>query len=160
MTVVRNLPEQLILAHAPWLLGGFLIACIVACCAAGSALLFAGERAGLPTLLVGVCIPVALFSLLIKREQVIFDTLSNTITLRRQSLWSYTSRTYALATFRSAELQTLLDASRPVLRFDTDQNDDVVPLIEAHESGQGPSDCVKLINAWHQAWRRENCIKH
>ncbi|MEO0866224.1 MAG: hypothetical protein AAFY39_16965, partial [Pseudomonadota bacterium] len=61
MTIVRHLPSQLILAHAPWVLGGGLIVCIVACSAAGLVLLFSGETAGLLTILAGGCVPLAIF---------------------------------------------------------------------------------------------------
>ena len=71
MTVVRNLPEQLILAHAPWLLGGMLIICIMGFSAAGLALLFAGEPSGLYALLLGAALPGGIFALAIRRDQAI-----------------------------------------------------------------------------------------
>ena len=154
MTVLRNLPEQLILAHAPWHMGGFLIACIVACCAAGTALLFSGEYAGLLTVLLLTSIPGALFALTIKRDQVIFDVVAQTITVQRQTLWGYTCRIYPLGAFKGAHLQEIADTSRPVIQIAQDGSGTIVPLIQSYMSGNSPCDCVALINAWHMNWRR------
>ena len=73
MTVLRNLPSQLILAHAPWFLGGGLIVCIIACAAAGLTLIAQGEWIGVITVALGAAVPLGIFALAIKRDQVIFD---------------------------------------------------------------------------------------
>lgn len=154
MTVVRNLPEQLILAHAPWLFGGTLIVCIIAFAAAGLSLLFAGEISGLYALALGAGLPGSIFALAIKRDQVIFDALSETITLQRQTVWRYRRQTFPLGDLDRAELQEIAETARPVLVID----DACHPLIESYISGNAPRNVVKLINDWHwyarQAKRR------
>ena len=144
MTIVRNLPEQLILAHAPWALGGFLIACIVGCAAAGLALLFAGETAGLWTVLFGTLIPLVLFGTLVKRDQAIFDAVAGRIILQRRSLWQYHQTSYPLDDLDGAEVQRLSDNARPVLLFRQMR----LPLVEAYMPGNGPMETVRAIDAW------------
>jgi len=152
MTVVRNLPGQLILAHAPWLLGGGLIVCIVACAAAGLALLASGETTGLLTVLLGAGVPLGIFALAIKRDQVIFDAARATVTVQRRTLFRYQSMTYPMDTVRRAEVEAFSDTARPTLTF----HDRTPPyaLIEAYVSGNGPQRVVDRINDWLRQQRK------
>lgn len=150
MTVVRNLPEQLILAHAPWLLGSMLIVCIMAFSAAGLALLFAGEPSGLYALLLGAALPGGIFALAIRRDQAIFDATADTITLQRQTLFRYHRTTLPLSDLREAILQEIAETSRPALVTENV----TYPLIESYISGNSPRQIVKLINDWHWYARR------
>ncbi len=154
MTVVRNLPEQLILAHAPWFMGGFLIVCIVGSSAAGLALLFAGETAGLLTLLLGVAVPLTLFALVVKRDQVIFDASRGTVTLQRRTLWRYQTQELALRDLHSAKIQEIADTARPVLVLTKASEE--VPLVEAYNSGNGAREAANLISKWLESWRLEH----
>lgn len=149
MTVVRNLPSQLILAHAPWLLGGGLIVCIIACAAAGLALMAGGETTGLFTVLAGAGIPLAIFAMAIKRDQVIFDASAGVVTLQRRTLFRYRRETHDLANIRRAEVEDFSDTARPVLTFH--DGTPAYPLIEAFVSGNGPSNSAEAINAWLRA---------
>ncbi|MEO0937858.1 MAG: hypothetical protein AAFY38_06865 [Pseudomonadota bacterium] len=144
MTVVRNLPSQLILTHAPWLLGGGLIVCIIACAAAGLTLMAAGETAGLWTVLAGAGIPLALFALCIKRNQAIFDAAAGTVTLQRRTLTRYKAQVIPLHEVTEAALEEIRDTARPVLVV----ADGRIPLVEAHEGGNAPRRAVDTINAW------------
>ncbi|KIC51953.1 hypothetical protein [Tateyamaria sp. ANG-S1] len=151
MTVVRNLPTQLILAHAPWLLGGGLIVCIVACAAAGLALLVAGETAGLPTVLLGAGVPLGIFALAIQRDQVIFDARAGTVTIQRRTLLRYRNAVHPLAHVRHAEVEAFSDTARPTLTF---HDRPTYPLVEAYVSGNGPKQTADAINDWLRAYRR------
>lgn len=117
MTVLRNLPSQLILAHAPWLLGGGLIVSIVACAAAGLALIAQGEVVGLVTVAAGAGVPLGIFALAIKRDQVIFDAASGAATVQRRTLLAYRSATYPLDMVRRVEVEEFSDTARPTLTF-------------------------------------------
>ena len=152
MTIVRNLPQQLILAHAPWAMGGFLIVCIIGCTGAALGLLFSGETAGLLTLLVGAAIPLLLFALLVKRDQAIFDGVRGTLTLQRRTLWRYESHEHALRDLQRAELQEIAETARPVLVFVDDRP--ALPLVEAYVSGNGPRQSVQAITSWLADWQR------
>lgn len=152
MTVLRNLPDQLILAHAPWVLGGGLIVCIVACAAAGLALIAQGEVVGLATVLAGAGVPLGIFALAIKRDQVIFDAHAGTATVQRRTLLSYRSATYPLDIVRRAEVEDFSDTARPTLTFhDTTPP---YPLVEAYVSGNGPRQAADAINDWLRSFRR------
>ena len=152
MTVLRNLPSQLILAHAPWVLGGGLIVCIVACAAAGLALIAQGEVVGLATVLAGAGVPLGIFALAIKRDQVIFDASAGTATVQRRTLLRYRSATYPLDTVRRAEVEDFSDTARPTLTFhDTSPP---YPLVEAYVSGNGPRQAADIINDWVREHRR------
>ena len=150
MTVVRNLPEQLILAHAPWAFGGLLIVFILAFSAAGLALLFNGEWSGLAALFMGAGLPGAIFALSVQRDQAIFDALSGRITLQRQTLWRYQKLDFALSDMDRAELQEIAETARPVVFI----KDECHALVEAYVSGNRPRDTVQLINDWHWQARR------
>lgn len=152
MTVLRNLPSQLILAHAPWVLGGGLIVCIVACAAAGLALIAQGEIVGLATVLAGAGVPLGIFALAIKRDQVIFDASAGTATVQRRTLLRYRSATYPLATVRRAEVEEFSDTARATLTF----NDTTAayPLVEAYVSGNGPRQAADVINDWLRSYKR------
>jgi len=150
MTIVRNLPEQLILAHAPWLLGGALIVCIVACSAAGLGLLLSGTTAGLATLLLGTGLPLGIFALAIKRDQVIFDAIAGQVTVQRRTLFGYRCTTYSLSDVRRAEVEELSDTARATLTF---HGYAPYPLVEAYTSGNGPRQASEAINDWLRAAR-------
>ncbi|APX12650.1 hypothetical protein [Tateyamaria omphalii] len=151
MTVVRKLPTQLILAHAPWVLGGGLIVCIVACAAAGLALVAAGETSGLLTVFLGAGVPLGIFALAIKRDQVIFDAHSGTVTVQRRTLLRYQNAVHPLTNIRRAEVEAFSDTARPILIFDDTAP---YPLVEAYVSGNGPRRSADAINDWLRAYRR------
>lgn len=152
MTVLRNLPSQLILAHAPWLFGGGLIVCIVACAAAGLTLLFSGETTGLLALFLGTCVPLAIFAMAIKRDQVIFDAAKDTVTLQRRTLFHYRRHTLPLDDIRRVEVEDFSDTHRPTLTFHTTATP--YPLVEAYTSGNGPHRAADTINTWLRETRR------
>ena len=152
MTVLRNMPQQLILAHAPWLLGGGLIVCMIACAAAGLALIAGGETAGLLTVILGAGVPLGIFAMAVKRDQVIFDATAGTVTVQRRTLLGYRSATYALVDVRRAEVEAFSDTGRATLTFhDTSPP---YPLVEAYHSGNAPRQTAEAINDWLRAWRR------
>ncbi|MEL6563559.1 MAG: hypothetical protein AAFQ59_03870 [Pseudomonadota bacterium] len=153
MTVVRNLPSQLILAHAPWFLGAGLIVCIVACASAGVALLFSGQMAGLVTVLVGAAIPLGIFALAIKRDQAIFDAISGTVTLQRRTLFGYRCMVHPLQTVRRAEMEALSDTKRPTLTFH--DRTPPYPLVEAFSTSSAHLRATQTINDWLRAARRQ-----
>ena len=152
MIVLRHLPSQLILAHAPWLQGGGLIACIVACATAAVALLFSGETDGLPILALGTCVPLAIFAMAIKRDQVIFDADTDTVTLQRRTLFQYARRTLPLKDVRRVEVEAFSDTYRPTLTFLDSKAP--YPLVEAYISGNGPRHTADTINTWLRKARR------
>lgn len=154
MFTVRNLPSQLILAHAPWVLGGGLIVCIIACSVAGLTLLFSASGHGVLSVLIGIAIPLAIFALVVKRDQVVFDAAGGTVTLQRRTLLRYACQMHPLAQVRCAEVETFSDTARATLIFfDTTP---AYPLVEAYISGNGPANAARTINDWLHATRKSN----
>jgi len=129
-----------------------MIVCIVACAAAGLALMAQGEVAGLATVAVGAGVPLGIFALAIKRDQVIFDAVSDTATVQRRTLLSYRTTSYPLATVRRAEVEALSDTARATLTF----HDATAPypLVQAYVSGNGPRQAADAINDWLRTQRR------
>ena len=152
MTVVRNVPSQLILAHAPWLLGAGLIICIIACSAAGLALIFSGEIAGLLTVLFGAAVPLGVFALAIKRDQAIFDAHAGTVTLQRRTLFGYACAVHPLCRVRRAEVEDFSDSARPTLTFH--DNTPPYPLVEAFSTSTRTAQAAQTINTWLRAARQ------
>jgi hypothetical protein len=146
MTIVRNIPSQLILTHAPWFLGGWLIVSILACAAVGLTLVAAGEPVGLITVLIGGLVPLGIFALAIKRDQVIFDGTGQTVIVQRRTLRTYASTRFALHTVHRAEVETLADTARTILVFENAMPN--YPLVEAYVSGNGPQRAADTINNW------------
>ncbi|WP_299686288.1 hypothetical protein [uncultured Tateyamaria sp.] len=153
MTIVRNLPGQLILAHAPWLTGAALIICIIACASAGLALLFAGQLAGLLTVLVGAAIPLSIFALAVKRDQAIFDGIAGTVTLQRRTLFAYRCAVHPLHIVRRAEIEELSDTTRPTLTFH--DRTPPYPLVEAFSTSAATARATETINDWLRTARRQ-----
>ena len=152
MIVVRNVPSQLILAHAPWLLGAGLIVCIIACSAAGLALIFSGELAGLLTVLFGAAVPLGIFALAIKRDQAIFDAQAGTVILQRRTLFGYACTTHPLSRVRRAEIEEFSDTCRPTLTFH--DRTPPYPLVEAYSTSARTARAVDIVNDWLRATRR------
>ena len=152
MTVLRNLPSQLILAHAPWVLGGGLILCIVACAAAGLTLMAQGEIKGLTTVAVGAGLPLSIFAMAIQRDQLILDANAGTATMQRRTLLSYSRATCPLNNVRRAEVENLSDTARVMLTFN--DHTPPYPLVRNYISGNGPRQAAKAINDWLQEQKR------
>lgn len=153
MVIVRNLPDQLILAHAPWLLGAGLIVCIIACASAGVALLFSGHWAGLTTVVLGAAIPLGIFALAIKRDQAIFDAQAGTVTLQRRTLFGYACTVHQLQNVRRAEIEEMSDTIRPTLTFH--DHTPPHPLVEAYATSAKIHTATQAINDWLRATRRK-----
>lgn len=130
-----------------------MIICIVACAAAGLVLIAAGESSGLPTVLLGAGVPLGIFAMAIKRDQVIFDAQAGTVTVQRRTLFTYHNAIHSLQTVHQAELETFSDTARPILTF----HDATPPyaLVEAYLSGNGPRQSTNAINDWLKAYRRQ-----
>ena len=152
MTIVRNHPSQLILAHAPWLTGYGLIVCIVACAAAGLALIAQGEVAGLLTVSACSGLPLCIFAMVIKRDQLILDAETGSVTAQRRTLFSYSRVSFPLNNLRWAEVEVLSDTERPALTFH--DATPPYPLVQSYNSGNASQQAVQAINDWLRAQRR------
>ncbi|MGD1885110.1 MAG: hypothetical protein ACFB11_22890 [Paracoccaceae bacterium] len=144
MVVLRNLPSQLILAHAPWSTGYVLIFFILAFSAVALALVFDGQTSGIGTLLAIGAVPTLMFALMVKKDQVILNAGTGIVTFQRRSLLRYDREDVPLADVKRADVEILSDTARPVLILKNGAH----PLIQAFISGNGPRQSADIINYW------------
>ncbi|NIZ62545.1 hypothetical protein DL239_16355 [Sedimentitalea sp. CY04] len=156
MKVVRNTPEQLIVANKPWLIGIALILFILAFVGAG--LLVATEEPlfGIPFALFGGGIGAACFVAFVRRVQVIFDCGSNLITIRTQSLYTYREDTHPLSQLNKAVLETTVSSmnnsnANTLYRPSLDIGGTLHPMVVSYTNTRGPARLVNAVNKWLQA---------
>lgn len=153
MRVIRNTPEQLILANRPWLIGVMLILFILVFVGSGLAMLLSGEWAGLIFAGAGGGIGFIAFAAFVRRVQVILDRVDGTITLRRRSVFGYSQVEHELAHLREAVLEATTTSKggtlyRPVLVLDGGMSAGRHPITQAYTNGRGPQRMADAVNAW------------
>ena len=156
MKITRHTPDQLILDHTPWMFGILFGVIILASTICIAILPFNGYPEGffaVPFLIVGTL----LFKGFVRRDQVIFDRTSGTVTLRHRTLTSYRSDTIDLADVESAELDVkqhrqsggngTIDVYCPALRVDGTLR----PLRNLYSNLGRHRETVDTINQWLSA---------
>jgi hypothetical protein len=156
MKVIRNTPQQLIVANKPWLTGIALILFILAFVGAG--LLVATEEPlfGIPFALFGGGIGAVCFVAFVRRVQVILDCTSNLITIRTQSLYAYSEETHPLSQLNKAVLETTNSSLKhgnnsPMYRPSLDIGGSLHPMVESYTNTGGPARLVNAVNTWIKA---------
>lgn len=153
MHVVRDTPEQLILANRPWPLGAGIVLFILTFAAAG--LLIATEEPWFGLLFggTGVLLGAGAFAAFVRRTQVILDRGSGQILIRRRSVLGYAESKLPLAELTGAELETTRSATpdgrgstlyRPVLMVSAGP----YPIVKSYTNTSGPKRLVDAINRW------------
>jgi hypothetical protein len=158
MHVTRNTPDQLILADTPWFMGIMLILFILIFAGAGLLIMSKAFWPGLLWTACGCGMGVAGFAVFVRRVQVILDRPSNSVTLRRQSLFGYQSVRHQLdhlgqavaetTTSQNHDTGTRTILTRPVLEFDRGMSVERHPIVEAYTSGNGAARLVNAVNTW------------
>ncbi|MVO17730.1 hypothetical protein [Parasedimentitalea huanghaiensis] len=156
MKIVRNTPQQLIIANKPWLIGIALIMFILAFVGAG--LLVATEEPlfGIPFGLFGGGIGAVCFVAFVRRVQVIFDCSSNLITIRKQSLYAYSEETHPLSQLNKAVLETTVSSmnngnASTMYRPSLDIGGTLHPMVTSYTNTRGPARLVNAVNKWLKA---------
>ncbi len=91
---------------------------------------------------------VALFLyVFVRRVQVIFDRLNNTITFRSRNFGGYTEVVHSLGDLSHA-IKEGYDTARCVLVFDKGMSEGHHPVTEYSTSGPAPQRITDAINAW------------
>lgn len=85
----------------------------------------------------------------VRRVQVIFDRLNNTITFRAQNLLGYTEVIHSLTDLSHA-IKEGYDTARCVLVFDKGMSEGHHPVTHYLTSGPAPQRITDAINAWLQ----------
>lgn len=170
MRIIRDTPEQLIVANRPWLIGSMLILFILVFVGAGFlvatgeeenlwfGVLFGGLGGGLGAIA---------FCVFVRRVQIIFDQSDDKITIRRQSVFGYSSDTHALADLTHVEVEettSIQDGHRSTLYRATlvlDKSTSAgggsetrIPIVAAYVGGPGAERLAQRINTWLPATNR------
>ena len=156
MRVIRNNPDQLVIAHSPWgyglMLGGF--AAVFSIVAINS--LLAGNREGLIFVLpVGLCL--LFFWVLVRPVRVIFDRPSQSVEIISAGLGNRTRVTHRLDEISRAALSTRRTAkggSQRAINLQIKEGESAgYHPITAHTGGSNHAQITGLINAWLAAAR-------
>ncbi len=159
MKVTRNTPDQLILSNTPWLMGIMLVVFIL--CFLGAGLFMATEGGegiffGIFFALVGGGLGFGAFCVFARRVQVILDRRTNSIVIRRQSIFGYDTVEHDLSNLSHAEVETTTSSRkgtsskmhRPVLILEKGMSAGRHPIVEAYVSGGGAQRMVDAVNGW------------
>ncbi|WP_425085605.1 hypothetical protein [Ruegeria profundi] len=170
MKVSRNNPDQLILSNTPWLIGIMLVVFIL--CFVGAGLFMATEGGegilfGIFFALVGGGLGFGAFCVFVRRVQVILDRRSNSILIRRQSIFGYDTVEHDLSNLSHAEVETTTSSRkgtsskmhRPVLILEKGMSAGRHPIVEAYVSGCGAQRMVDAVNAWLPAHKVDSDIQ-
>lgn len=152
MKVTRNTAEQLIVSDTPWFIGAMLILFILAFVGPGLLMMADGVWQGLFFALAGGGMGVAAFAVFVRRVQVIFDRPSDTVKIRRQSVFGYSSVSHVLSNVAGAVLERISDDEgtkyRPTLILDQGMSKGRHPIIDSYTNTGGPKRLVSAINDW------------
>lgn len=161
MKVTRNTPDQLIVSDTPWFIGIMLTLFIFVFVGAGLMVMTEVPVFGFIWMSFGAGMGIAAFAVFVRRVQIILDRPSNSVMIRRQSIFRYQSVKHQLDELGQAELETATSRdrdsgshatmTRPVLVFTSGMSAGRHPMVEAYSTGQGSRIIVEAINAWHEA---------
>jgi hypothetical protein len=156
MKIVRNTPQQLIIANKPWLIGIALILFILAFVGAGLLVATQEPLFGIPFALFGGGIGSACFVAFVRRVQVILDCTSNLITIRTQSLYAYSEETHPLSQLNKAVLETTVSSmnngnASTMYRPALDIGGSLHPIVVSYTNTRGPARLVNAVNKWIKA---------
>ncbi len=170
MKVTRNTPNQLILSNAPWLIGIMLVVFIL--CFVGAGLFMATEGGegiffGIFFALVGGGLGFGAFCVFVRRVQVILDRRTNSIVIRRQSIFGHDTVEHDLSNLSHAEVETTTSSRkgtsskmhRPVLILEKGMSAGRHPIVEAYVSGGGAQRLVDAVNDWLPARKVDSDIQ-
>jgi hypothetical protein len=161
MKVTRNTPDQLIISDTPWFIGIMLTLFILVFVGAGLLVMTEAPVFGFIWMAFGAGMGIAVFAVFVRRVQIILDRPSNSIKIRRQSIFRYQSVEHQLDELGEAVLETTTSRdrdsgsrakmTRPVLVFASGMSAGCHPMVEAFSTGQGSKIIVDAINTWHEA---------
>jgi len=160
MKVIQNTPTRLVVQERPWLVSLIVCLVILAMTSEGIALLYQGDFVvSFYILLFALVVALLILFLVARRVQVILDTVSNQMIIRRKPMTQFTSFTHDFNDLSHAYVETQGDS-------DGDTHRPVFVLVggisagEHHmtiytQSGLGPEHIVTAVNDWLKDARQE-----
>jgi hypothetical protein len=165
MKVIRDTPTQLIVENTPWMFAIMLGIMALIAFATAFILLFSGSLVGgiLVGLVSAVIFPFTLYYV-VQRVQIIFDTPTNTMKIRKRTLLRYTTIAHDLHHLSHAELDTNIDSDDstqthcPIFVLSGGMSAGRHKMTPTHQSGHGPKRIVDAVNQWLNAARQNGHI--
>jgi hypothetical protein len=165
MKVIRSTPTQLIVENTPWLFAIMLGIMAVIAFSTACILLFSGSLVGgiIVGLVSAIIFPVTLFYV-VQRVQIIFDTPTNTMNIRKRTLLGYSTIAHDLHHLSHAELDTNIDGDDntqthcPIFVLNGGMSAGRHKMTPTHQSGHGPKRIVDAVNEWLNAARKDGHI--
>lgn len=160
MKVTHNTTPQLIVESTPWLFAILIGTMALIATTTTIALLFSGAIVG--GILVGlvsvVIFPFTLY-FIVQRVQVILETATQSMTIRKRTFLGYTNVIHDLRHLSHAELDTNHDSDDntethcPVFVLTGGMSQGRHNMTAAYHSGHGPKRIVDAVNTWLNAAR-------
>ena len=163
MRITRNTSDQLIIANTPWLIGIMLILFILVFIGAGLLVATAEDGDlwfGILFGSLGGGIGIAAFCAFVRRVQIIFDRSTGKISIRRQSVFGYSSADHPLeqlshveieqtTSFRDGRSSTLYRPTLILAAGSSAANIKTrIPIVAAYTNGAGPNRIATAVNSW------------
>lgn len=160
MKVTRDLPDQLILDHTPWLFSVLFGGMTLIFVGIGAAVTLSGELFGLMFLIIGGGVGSVVFFMIARRVQLVLDRPGNTATLRKRTLIGYSETVHALSDLQKAILEEQRSSKggatfRPSLVL-SGMSAGIHPIIKIYSNASGSHLAVDTINRWLDQNTRED----
>ena len=153
MHVTRNTPDQLIIADTPWLIGIMLIIFIVMFVGPGLLVVSDGVWQGWIFVIAGSGMGFIAFGVFVRRVQIILDRPADTITIRRRSIFGFSTIVHTLSNLSEAKLEVTTGSKgrtlyRPTLVLSQGMSTGDHPIVQAYSNFGGSERIVDTINSW------------
>lgn len=153
MHVTRNTPEQLIIADTPWFIGIMLIIFIVLFVGPGLLIVSDGIWQGWVFVIAGGGMGLIAFGVFVRRMQVILDRPSDTITIRRQSIFGFSEITHELSDLSEVKIETTTGSKgrrlfRPTLVLNQGMSAGDHPIVQAYTNSGSSQRVADAVNGW------------
>jgi len=153
MKVIRNTPNQLVVANKPWLIGTVLFLAILLFTSAGLKAASVEPLLGIPFGLFAGSLSVVWLVVFVRHVQVIFDRSLGQITIHKRSIYARSKETHPLPQLRRAVLEATISSMgtgngatlyRPTLDFGDSRH----TVFTHYTSTRSPARLVNTINSW------------
>jgi len=164
MKVIRNTPNQLVVANKPWLIGTVLFLVILLFTSAGLKAATVEPLLGIPFGLFAGSTSVVCLFVFVRNVEVIFDRSRRQITIYKRSLCARSKETHPLPQLRRAVLEATISSMntgngatlyRPTLDFGDTRH----TVFTHYTSTRNPARLVNTINSWLKSDPLDSALK-
>ncbi|MFT4960229.1 MAG: hypothetical protein ACI92Z_001309 [Paracoccaceae bacterium] len=153
MHVTRNTPDQLIIADTPWVIGILLILFVLSFVGPGLLLVSDGIWQGWIFAIAGGGMGIIAFGVFVRRLQLILDRPSDTITIRRRSIFGISTLTHTLSNLSKVKIETTTGSKgrrlfRPTLVLTQGMSAGDHPIVQAYTNSGSSRRVADAVNLW------------